>query len=171
MIYFTSDIHFGHEKIIKHCKRPFNDVESMNNRIINNWNKIINYDDEVYILGDLTMKGAAYANEYLQKLTGKKYFISGNHDRFIYNKDFNNNLFVFIKNYYELEYKNIKFILFHYPIHEWNGYYKNTIHLHGHIHTNNIDKFQLKHGNIYDVGVDANNFTPISIEDIISKFS
>jgi calcineurin-like phosphoesterase family protein len=29
-IWFTSDTHFGHERIVSYCKRPFRDVDEMN---------------------------------------------------------------------------------------------------------------------------------------------
>ena len=35
MIYFTSDLHFYRDKIIRHCNRPFRDVLEMNDKIIN----------------------------------------------------------------------------------------------------------------------------------------
>lgn len=58
MIYFTADLHFYHEKIIKHTKRPYHTVDAMNKSLIKRWNDKISYDDEVYILGDFTLKGA-----------------------------------------------------------------------------------------------------------------
>ena len=33
-IFFTSDTHFNHEKIIGLCKRPFKDAEEMNEYLI-----------------------------------------------------------------------------------------------------------------------------------------
>ena len=36
MIYFTSDLHFYHEKIIHHCNRPFRDAQEMNEKLIQN---------------------------------------------------------------------------------------------------------------------------------------
>lgn len=52
MIYFTSDLHFNHENIIKYCNRPFKNIDDMDNYLINYWNKIIRTKDIVYILGD-----------------------------------------------------------------------------------------------------------------------
>ena len=52
MIFFTADLHLGHENIIKQCQRPFNNVEQMDKELIKNWNSVVNENDEVYILGD-----------------------------------------------------------------------------------------------------------------------
>ena len=68
MIYFTADLHFYHEKIINHTNRPFSTVEKMNCTLIENWNHTVCADDDVYILGDVTMKGAEYATKALSQL-------------------------------------------------------------------------------------------------------
>jgi len=172
MIYFTSDLHFYHEKIISHTNRPFSNMEKMNQALIENWNRTVSAQDEIYILGDVTMKGPELAEEALSQLKGHKYLIKGNHDRFVKNENFNNSLFEWIKDYYELSYENNKFILFHYPIEEWNGYFRGTIHLHGHQHNNEYYNYNNLENKIrrYDVGVDANYMTPVSAEYIISFF-
>lgn len=173
MIYFTSDLHFYHEKIISYTNRPFPNTEKMNKILIENWNRTVSAQDEIYILGDLTMKGPAFANEILSQLKGRKYLIKGNHDRFVENQTFNGDLFEWVKDYYELSYQNNKFILFHYPIEEWHGYFRDTIHLHGHQHNHEDYNFKnLEKGlKKFDVGVDANHMKPVSIEDIIVFFS
>lgn len=89
MIYFTSDLHFFHDNIIKHVNRPFHNTEEMNKTLIKKWNSKITYDDDIYILGDFTMKGSDLAIEVLSKLKGKKYLVGGNHDRFVDNPEFN----------------------------------------------------------------------------------
>jgi len=85
MIYFTADLHFRHDNIIRHCNRPFRSVEEMDKRLVENWNKTVKSNDEIYILGDLTMKGAEVANDFLRKLKGIKYLVRGNHDVAVYN--------------------------------------------------------------------------------------
>ena len=114
MIYFTADIHFYHENIINHTKRPFKNADEMNRKIIDNWNNIVKANDEVYILGDVTMKGASNANTVLSQLKGKKYLIKGNHDHFVEEKNFCSYIFEWVKDYYELEYEGNFFVLFHY---------------------------------------------------------
>lgn len=172
MIFFTSDLHFSHELIIKHTQRPFYNVDEMNNTLIKKWNNKIAYNDEVYILGDFTMKGADIASTYLYSLKGKKYLIKGNHDNFIDDIRFEKSLFVDIKDYMEITYFNTCFILFHYPLLDWNGYKKGAIALHGHQHNHKDYNIKnLREGiRRYDVGVDANNMEPVSAQEIIDFF-
>lgn len=173
MVYFTADMHFGHEKIIRHTGRPFINAEEMDNALIRRWNQRVSPEDEVYILGDITMKGPEYAAGMIGQLKGKKYLIKGNHDKFADNPGFNRALLEWIKDYYELEWKGQRFVLFHYPIQEWNGYFKGSICLHGHQHNKeSYNLANLANGiRRYDVGVDANGMEPVSIEQIINFFS
>ena len=86
MIYFTSDLHIAHANIIKYCNRPFNDVDEMNNKILFNYYSLIQPDDTVFILGDLTIKRSSSFKpilaEICKNLPGKKHLIRGNHDYF-----------------------------------------------------------------------------------------
>jgi len=173
MIYFTSDTHFDHSNIINLCKRPFKDVNQMNEKIIQNWNSCVNDDDEIYIIGDFTFNGnGTDANNILSRLNGIKYMIKGNHDKFLNDEAFDKNYFEWIKDYHVLNYQKRKLILFHYPILEWDDYYGDSIHLHGHVHNCSKNKDQQKRVDslgkrAINVGVDVNNFTPISIEKIL----
>ncbi len=115
MIYFTSDLHFYHDNIIKHTGRPFPNSEIMNDKLIENWNSKIQSVDEVYILGDLTMKGPEYAEELLSRLKGIKHLIRGNHDRFVRSPSFNRYLFKSVSDYKTITYNSTYFILCHYP--------------------------------------------------------
>ena len=174
MIYFTADLHFCHEKIIRQCNRPFKEVQEMNEKLIKNWNSVVLPDDEVYILGDVTMKGPEQAFAVLSRLAGKKYLIKGNHDYFADNPEWQQYAWVFqwVKVYYELVWNNQKFVLFHYPIAEWADYFKGAIHLHGHQHNKPVYNHQQLLASLlrYDVGVDANGFKPVSAEEIDKFF-
>ena len=54
--FFTSDLHFGHENVIKFDERPFNSVEEMDEELIKRWNNKVGKGDIVYVLGDLIWK-------------------------------------------------------------------------------------------------------------------
>ena len=173
MIYFTSDLHFYHDNVIKHANRPFLNAQEMNQTLMSNWNRKVTASDEIYILGDVTMKGATYANEILAQLNGQKYLIKGNHDRFAEQQSLDKSLFMWIKDYHELSYGKDVFILFHYPIEEWDGFFHGSFHLHGHQHNHEDYNYKnLEKGlRRYDVGVDANQMTPVSLEEVFTFFA
>lgn len=50
-IYYTGDLHFGHFNAIKYDCRPWPDVETMAEGLIERWNARVQDDDLVYVLG------------------------------------------------------------------------------------------------------------------------
>ena len=171
MIFFTADLHFGHANIMKHCNRPFESVDDMDATLIQNWNDTITQKDEVYILGDFTMKPASDAHGYLTRLNGQKYFIQGNHDRFLRNYEHHKTDFEWIKDYHVLRVDGYRIVLFHYPILEWDQFYRNAIHLYGHVHNSEKsgERLAALTGPAFNVGVDVNEFRPVSLDEIINR--
>ena len=78
-IYFTSDTHFGHASILNFCKRPFKDVDEMNEELIKRWNEVISKEDTVFHLGDFAFGGVEIWNKTLPRLNGHIVLILGNH--------------------------------------------------------------------------------------------
>ena len=176
MLFFTSDLHFCHANIIKMCSRPFADVDEMNNTLIQNWNAVVGSRDEIYILGDFLYKGnGSQAREILKKLRGKKYLIKGNHEKYLASSDFDVSLFESVKDYDVINYKDVRFILFHYPILEWQYYHRKSVHLYGHIHKNTSQipevskKFSYLGKRAINVSVDVNDYYPISAEAVYAR--
>ena len=82
MIFFTSDLHFGHKNVIKFCDRPFKDLNHMECAIIDNFNERVKPEDTIYFLGDIFF----YSNNekisnVLSRMNGRKILIRGNHDK------------------------------------------------------------------------------------------
>lgn len=104
MIWFTSDLHFNHEAVLRMCERPFAEVH---------------------------------------KLTEIHVGVGG---------------------------QNHSITLCHFPMMSWYKSNHGSLHLHGHIHSKgdeyNLDMREsgIRH---YDVGVDANNYEPVSLEEIL----
>jgi calcineurin-like phosphoesterase family protein len=173
MIYFTADLHFGHENIIRHCSRPFASADEMDAALICNWNSTVKPEDEIYILGDLTMRPAVEAHKFLTGLNGRKYFIRGNHDRFL--KGFSPYMgdFEWVKDYHVLHIEGRRLVLFHFPILEWDQFHRRSIHLYGHVHNSQTSAKRLTAltGAAFNVGVDVNQFRPVSISEIFQKAS
>ena len=86
MIYFTSDLHFGHSNIMKFhpCFRLFSSVEAMDRALIRLWNSRVNPCDTVYNIGDLSFHKDMQTNiSIFSKLNGKHVLVLGNHDEAI----------------------------------------------------------------------------------------
>jgi len=56
-------------------------------------------------------------------------------------------------------------ILCHYPIASWDGLNDSSGHLHGHVHL--PKHLRLGDGKSLDVGVDGNDYYPISLEEVV----
>lgn len=170
MIYFTADLHFGHSNVISYENRPFQTVEEMDGALIQNWNRRVSPEDEIFILGDLTLKGPEKANAVLEQLQGRKYLVRGNHDGYVERAAFCQAHFQWVKDYHELVYQGRRFILCHYPLLSWNGMWRGAVHLHGHQH--NPPCYNEENRKIglarLDVGVDAQNMAPISLEELLA---
>lgn len=168
MIYFTSDLHLGHRGIIEMQNRPFENVEEMNRVLICNYNAVIHKNDTVYILGDISHHlHVEQANELIRKMNGKKVLIKGNHD-----KKYDSELFEDISDFKTVSLNGIYFALMHYPMLSWPKKNSGSIQLHGHIHAREEYNLQNKEEGIkrYDVGVDANNYYPVSMNQLIDFF-
>jgi calcineurin-like phosphoesterase family protein len=167
MYYFTSDLHLGHENIIKYCNRPFNNVEEMNKEIIYNWNKTVNDNDTVIVAGDFSffstsMKGNGTKTEYKEwssLLKGNKIFIKGNHDSNNNNKSKISSIVLKIS-------KQDIFVT-HRPNDIVLGY---DLYLVGHVHNtwkHKIINDGYRNNLLINVGVDVWDFKPIRIDNIL----
>lgn len=191
-IWFTSDTHFWHTNIIKYCERPFSSVEEMNEVLIKNWNDRVGKDDIIYHLGDFAFGGSDKWINILEKLNGKKHLIKGNHDpqnvETMYSKYFES-----ISDQQIISVGKTLVYLNHFPFLCYAGaYHKNpeVYQFFGHVHSrpkeslSNIsdeevkeilgsDKNRLQYllSKQYDVGVDNNNYAPISFKEIINKIN
>lgn len=168
-VFFTSDTHFYHKNIIRYCDRPFNSIEEMNEELINNWNNVVGPEDYVFHLGDFCFAGSDKWKDIISKLNGHIYLIKGNHDKISKAME---SMFYYTSYEMYIEIDKTKVYLNHYPFLSYAGAYKNVIQLFGHVHRNKGNRLKLLFPTQYNVGVDNNNYTPISwkqIKEIIDK--
>lgn len=180
--FFISDLHFGHENVLKFDNRPFCNIKTHDEELIKRWNDVVNIDDDVYILGDVSWYNVTETNRILSQLNGRKHLIVGNHDEFfLRNADFRNQ-FVEIERYKELYLDGrVAVVLCHYPIPCYKNHYYGWYHLYGHVHNsfeaNMIEHFQREmreiydtKSNMYNVGcmMPYMNYTPKTLEQIVS---
>ena len=131
MIYFTSDLHLGDNRLLKY--RPqFSNIDDMKESLINAVNCRLDSNDTLFILGDL-FEGVnvSEANKLIQRIHGHKILIRGNHDL-----EYDIRLFEEISDYMEITHNGITYILCHYPFMVWKKMKEGSINLHGHIHNN-----------------------------------
>ena len=178
-IYFISDTHYGHSNIIGFCKRPFENVEEMNEKMIENWNNKVPADGIVYHLGDFSWGGYQQWKSIRERLNGEIILIKGNHD--IKNlMPTANDLFKSVSFQMRIEIEGRKIWLNHFPLLCYSGTYRDfdrfEFNLFGHVHLSNHKErntgrdcdrcFQMLFPTQYDVGVDFNEFAPISWKEV-----
>jgi|SRR5579859_850657 len=168
--FFCSDSHFGHANIIKYSCRPFSNVQEMNEKMLETWNKMVGPNDDIYHLGDVSFMKYLDTKKYLSKLNGNIHLILGNHDRSISQHReelLNEQVFASIQDYKELTIDTQLFVLFHYGQRVWRNSHHGSIHLYGHSH-GSLPPF----GRSVDVGFDCKEITseyrPIHLDEIIA---
>jgi calcineurin-like phosphoesterase family protein len=155
----------------------------MTEELIRAWNEVVQPDDDVYHLGDVSLGRADKTLVILNRLNGNIHLITGNHEKSVLDKEYTRNRFVWIKSYYELNVettesnfeatsrnKNQSIVLCHYAFRVWNKSHYQSIHLYGHSH-DNLDKEGVW-GKSMDVGVDSayrilGEYRPFSLKEVI----
>ena len=181
-IWFTSDLHFGHRNILKFCKRPWDTVEEMNEGLIQNWNRVVGKDDLVFNLGDFAFATNGRWKELINRLNGHIHLILGNHDVVRWPGDKTMELFDSVSHQMILKIDGRTVYLNHYPYLCFGGAWRkpeNAVYqLFGHTHSGpncggtDTDRLVNLFPYQYDVGVDNNNYTPVSwqqVQEIINK--
>lgn len=150
----------------------------MNEELIRRWNETVGPDDIIFHLGDFAWGGSAVWNSILPRLNGHIHLIAGNHDE--------KNIRSGYEHYFEsISYQQHIYVeeesiyLNHYPFLCFGGVYKSdnpTWQLFGHVHTNqtqtggeigkDISRLEVLFPTQYDVGVDNNDYRPISFYEV-----
>jgi calcineurin-like phosphoesterase family protein len=155
MYYFSSDLHFGDERLNLYG-RDFiaKNATEIDELIINNWNSLVKPNDKAFLLGDICYDKSKL--ELINRLNGYKYLVKGNYDDDIedttwlkYFEEVYDSLYIKINS-------NLVF-LNHYPT---NGK-ADCFNICGHIHgTWKVQR------NMINVGVDAWHLFPVSLDRI-----
>lgn len=170
MEWFSSDLHFGHNKDFIYQARGFNSIEEHDKAIVDNWNSIVDEDDDVYLLGDLMLNSDDAGIQNLIQLNGNIHtIIIGNHDT-------NNRIKLYIEKLNPryvshadlLKSGKWRFYMSHYPTITFNfdddKIHQHLINLFGHTHQK--DLFYNDNPYMYNVGMDAHDMFPVSLDTI-----
>lgn len=136
--FVVADLHFGHKGVCNFLApngvdklRPWNDTETMDDYLVEAWNKTVTPEDEVYVLGDVTMNRKALPT--IARCNGRKHLIKGNHDTAP--------LAEYLDYFYEISACRVlkDMILTHIPIHD-SGLGRFGVNVHGHLHAYTVQR-------------------------------
>lgn len=127
----------------------------MNKTIISNHNEVVSRDDTTIHAGDFAWtKEKTEVYNIVKKLNGKHIFLKGSHDRWMKNKNFHHEI-------WEKTIEGIFIVACHYAMRVWARSHYNSWHVYGHSHGHLKSQ-----GKSYDVGVDCNDFYPVSFDKL-----
>lgn len=148
-IYVISDLHFGHENILKFERTRFSNIEEHDAFIIESINKVVKVTDILWILGDIGNL------DKVRLLNGQKKLIMGNHDK----KSKQEYLGFFAEVYNTPIYLNKRVVLSHEPIQVNHS----VLNVHGHLHGSILDSI-----NYLNVSVTQVDYYPVNIDKFAS---
>ena len=168
MIYYISDLHFGHRNVIGMDHRPFETIEEMDETLIRLWNERVGDVDDVYILGDFAYHNGNSAGWYLKRLKGRKHLVIGNHDRHTLRDQSACSCFASIEKMLLIEDNGRMVSLCHFPIAEWNGKRRGGYHVHGHLHNrrDEVYEFMRRFDRALNAGCMLNGYRPVTLEEL-----
>lgn len=175
-IYFTSDLHFCHDREFLYEPRGFKSVREMNNEIVMRWNEVVAPDAHIYVLGDIMLCDNVEGIRLLKQLKGHIHIICGNHEtdarRALYENCYN---VVEVVDAKRLKYDGYHFFLSHYPClcanyDDGRSLKKQCISLCGHSHYRNPFRDMGK-GLIYHCELDCHKNMPVEINKIVEDIS
>lgn len=147
-LYVMSDLHIGHENVIKFDNRPFTSLEEMNNSIINDLKTKLKPEDILIDLGDMFWDmNWMDCKKILDEIPVEKFYKTpGNHDKdslYFGEQAKLYDCFTQMSDIIDLRVrwqgKGYRISLSHYPLIDWNHKFRGSLMVHGHTH-GSIDK-------------------------------
>lgn len=115
-------------------------------------NEVVGQYDRVVHAGDFTFNDKEYAARIIKRLNGIHTFLRGNHDRWLHRNH---------PTQWSKTFDKQHLVVCHYAMRVWNRSHFNSWQLYGHSHGRLPPE-----GKQWDVGVDNNNYYPVSFEQV-----
>ncbi len=168
---YISDLHFGHNNVIRFDRRPFENADDMDSKMIELWNSRVSPNDDVYIDGDLCCGNAKPPHWYLSQLNGHKHLTLGNHDEVVL-KD--KQCLKYLESISQMEFitdADKIIVLCHYPICDWYKGRYGSWHIYGHIHCrrNEVYDFMRTRDHALNAAACINGYAPVSFEALLQN--
>lgn len=166
--WFTADTHLFHANMLKfvgntgkRIRHQFQDLDTMHETIIQNWNSLVKPQDYVYHLGDVTFQYHKGFNEVMSRLNGQKRLIVGNHDK-IWNP-------ALMKWFEKCElwkgFKEGNFTASHFPL-RLEGLRDGAFNVHGHTH-----ETKMADPHYINVCVETRDYKPVHMDTILAEIA
>ena len=156
MYFFTSDEHYGHDRVFIVQQRGFDNIKDHDETLISNHNSIVSENDIVVHAGDFTlMKPREKVHgRYVRRLNGTHIFLKGSHDYWLKGWD--------TPQIWEKMIDKQFVVVCHYCMRTWARSHYNSWQLYGHSH-GRLDPI----GKQWDVGVDNNFLHPVPWTELV----
>ncbi len=160
--FFTSDTHFGDLRVLRFDHRPFPTLDAHDEALVTRWNAVVSASDAVWHLGDFALgPSPERAAAILDALAGEKHLLIGNNDDAATLALAG---WASVSSYREITVESRPLVLCHYAFRTWNGMGRGALNLHGHSHAK-LSPMPKQ----YDVGVDAQDFRPVTLTDVLAS--
>lgn len=152
----------------------------MDKALIKNWNEKVPTNGLVFHLGDFAWGGYEVWKRVRSQLNGEIILIKGNHDVRNMSSTAEQEFFKYVSWQMLIEIEGRKVVLNHYPFLCYAGVYRDpkglVYNLYGHVHSGpdnkkgqDMPRLIYTFPTQYDVGVDNNNYAPISWKEVEEK--
>lgn len=135
--YYIADLHLGHlNAMVRFDKRPFKTLDEQDKAIIDNINKVVTPQDNLFLLGDVSWYKPDKTAELIRQINCKnRFLIRGNHDRWADDSTCKK-LFQGIYDLKRIDDRGRTVILCHFPMAVWDQSHRGSYHIYGHVHRN-----------------------------------
>ena len=169
MKWYTADEHYGHQNILKFCKRPFADIIEIREKLIARHNERVAKGDLTHHAGDMFWRTLSVdeAIDILSRLNGQHILVYGNHDELVEGNERLRSKFVKVVERMYLNKTEFapKIVIDHYAGRVWRNSHHGSIQLYGHSHAALPEADTLS----WDIGVDGHDYYPWSELEIVEK--
>jgi calcineurin-like phosphoesterase family protein len=165
-VWFWSDLHFFHEKVIQYCNRPFADMPAMNEGLLRNCLERVTAADIVVFGGDITMRNVPETNAMLRAIPAYKINILGNHD--VEHRTLLKLAVDEIAPCLELEAFGKSLFFCHYPMPE-RLLAPEQLNVHGHLHTTALHPSLGDGSRHINMSVEHTGYAPVTLDWLLTR--
>lgn len=153
-LFWTSDPHFNHKKILQYQpNRVYSSVEEMNEGLISAWNERVKPESTVILHGDFAFSSSKSKMRAIrERLNGRIILLMGNHDHMREAIDVFGRENIYQALVYTIGPERQSVHSCHHPMASWMEAEEGGWHTHGHYHNHEVDGTRYKR---MDVGVDC----------------